>query len=113
MPQPLVAANLVQNGVGATGPFVVGPAWLSGGPNPSIPVFDKSIGLIATIVSGGPTYSVQVTGDSVPNSSGNWNEHDVLTNLTQSANSNIQWPVTGIRLVIKGGTGIVNLAMCR
>jgi hypothetical protein len=46
------------------------------------------------------TVTVQVTGDNPINLSGggNWNNHDTLINETGSANGNIQFPVTGIRL---------------
>lgn len=58
-----------------------------------------ALGLIATVSSGASlTYSVQVTADPIPSDNGNWNEHDILTGLTASANSNIAYPVTGVRL---------------
>lgn len=111
-PQPLVTAAIVQNGAGASVPFIVGPAWNPGGPNPTFPQFNKQIGLIATVLSGAGTYTVQVTADAVPSAGGNWNNHDILVALQASANSNIQYPVTGIRLVCTG-TIVVNLGMCR
>ena len=55
---------------------------------------------------------VQVTGDANPQDSGNWNYHDVLFGQTMSANANIAYPVSGIRLNV--GTwvsGSVNLAV--
>ena len=108
----LITGNILQTNTGMSGPFTVGPAWNAGGPNPTFPQYDKAIGLIATIVAGSPSYTVQVTADNPPNSSGNWNNHDVLVNQTVSMNSNIAYPVTGIRLVVTG-VGIVNLGMCR
>ncbi len=63
------------------------------------PSANYNLGLIATVSSGASlTYTVQVTADQQPSSSGNWNSHDVLTGLTASTNSNIAYPVTGIRL---------------
>lgn len=60
-----------------------------------------ALGLIATVSSGANLiYSVQVTADQVPSATGNWNDHDVLTSLTTSANSNIAYPVTGVRLKV-------------
>ena len=59
-----------------------------------------SIGLICTLSAGASlTYSVQVTADAVPsNATGNWNNHDIIANLTASANSNIAYPVTALRV---------------
>ena len=58
-----------------------------------------SLGLICTVSSGGSlTYSVQITGDPNPSASGNWNDHEVLTALTASNQSNILYGVSGIRL---------------
>lgn len=46
------------------------------------------------------TATVQISGDVPMNVSGGglWNNHDTLINLTASANGNLQYPVTGIRL---------------
>ena len=74
-----------------------------------------SLGLIVTVSSGATlNYSVQVTADQVPSASGNWNEHDVLTSQTASANSNIGYPVTGVRLKINSYTsGSANLGVAQ
>ena len=72
-----------------------------------------ALGVICTVSVGGSlTYSVQVTGDQVPSAQGNWNNHDTLVALSTSANGNIAFPVTGVRLNITGYlTGSVNLAV--
>ena len=74
-----------------------------------------SLGLICTVSSGGSlTYSVQVTADQTPSASGNWNEHDVLSGLTASANSNIAYPVTAVRLKVTSySSGSVNLGVAQ
>lgn len=74
-----------------------------------------SLGLICTISNGASlTYSVQVTADQQPSSSGNWNNHDVLNGQTASANSNIAYPVTGVRLVVSNYvSGSVNLGIAQ
>lgn len=79
------------------------------------PSANYTLGLIATVSSGGSlTYTVQVTGDPKPSTNGNWNAHDVLTGLTSSANSNIAYPVTAIRLnVTNYVSGSVNLGIAK
>ena len=74
-----------------------------------------SLGLICTLSNGATlTYSVQVTADPVPAANGNWNNHDVIVNQTASANSNIAYPVTGVRLNVTSYTsGNVNLGVAK
>lgn len=76
---------------------------------------DFLLGLMLTLSAGASlTATVQVTGDQTPNANGNWNNHDILFNQTASANSNIAYPVTGVRLVVTGWvSGSVNLAVTR
>lgn len=73
------------------------------------------LGLVCTVSAGATlTYSVQVTADQVPSASGNWNNHDILLNQTASANSNVAYPVTGIRLNVTAYTGgSVNLGVAK
>lgn len=73
------------------------------------------LGLVATVSSGGNlTYTVQVTADPIPSDSGYWNDHDVLVSQTASANSNIAFPVTGVRLKVTSYTsGSVNLGVAK
>ena len=63
---------------------------------------------LAVRVSGTITCTVQYTFDDVfalnySPSSGNWTNHPSLTSLAIGADSNIAYPVTGIRIV--GNTG--------
>jgi hypothetical protein len=70
-----------------------------------------SLGLICT-VSGALTYSVQVTGDYPQAAITNWVNHSVLNGLTQSAYSNIVYPISALRLVVTAWTsGFVNLGV--
>lgn len=73
------------------------------------------LGLVCTVSAGGNlTYTVQVTADPIPSASGNWNSHDVLVSQTASANSNIAYPVTGLRLNVTSYTsGSVNLGVAK
>lgn len=58
-----------------------------------------ALGVVVTLSSGANlTYSVEVTADQVPTATGNWNSHDTLVALTASANGNVGYPITGIRL---------------
>ena len=60
-----------------------------------------NLGLIATVSPGASlTYTVQITGDQIPSANGNWNNHDVLASQTASANGNVGYPLTGVRLVV-------------
>lgn len=81
--------------------FSSAPAWM--------------LGIVVTISSGGSmTYSVQVTCDPKPSSTGNWNNHDYLNSLTSSANSNVAFPITGIRLVVTNwGSGTCTMGICQ
>ena len=74
-----------------------------------------ALGLICTVSSGASlTYSVQVTADQVPSAAGNWNNHDILVGQTASANSNVAYPVTGVRLTVTAySSGTVNLGVAR
>jgi hypothetical protein len=78
-------------------------------------VAPSGLGLILTLSAGAVlTYSVQVTADPVPSPNGNWNNHDVLVNQSASANSNIAYPVTGVRVNVTSFTsGNVNLGIAQ
>jgi len=80
--------------------------------------FRFGVGLLATVQSGVSSclYHVQVTGDPNigPNGAAftNWNLHDLMQNLTASANGNLAFPVTAVRLWVvsisaTGGAAIV------
>jgi hypothetical protein len=70
---------------------------------------------MSVIVSGTITYKVQYTFDNVFAStyvpaSGNWFDHPTLVG-SASANSNIAYPVTGIRLITTAGAGSATLTI--
>ena len=73
----------------------------------------KTLGLICTVSPGAAiTYSVQVTGDLPAVPIINWNNHDILVNMTTSANGNIEFPVSAVRLIVTSwASGSVTLGM--
>jgi hypothetical protein len=74
----------------------INPAMLSNG---------AGIGLILNFSTGAvATASVQVTGDPSPSTTSVWNNHDTLVNQTTSANGNIAFPVTAVRLYLPAYT---------
>lgn len=75
-----------------------------------------TLGLIVSLSTNasGANYTVEVTGDQIPVTSGNWVGHDVLVNQTASALGNIGYPVTGVRLRLNAiSTGSVTLAITK
>lgn len=75
----------------------------------------NGIGILCTVSNGASlTYNVEITGDVTPSSSGNWNLHDTLFSLSASANGNLEFAVTGIRVNITSySSGSVNLAVTK
>ena len=73
------------------------------------------LGLVCTVSAGASlTYSVQVTADQIPKAGGFWNDHDIIVGQTGSINSNIAFPITGIRLnVTSYSSGSVNLGVAQ
>lgn len=70
---------------------------------------------MAVVVSGTITYKVQYTFDDVfakgyAPASGNWFDHPTLTG-SASLNSNIAYPVSGIRITSSAGTGSATLTI--
>lgn len=104
-------AGILKASSGATSPVAVNPPqnilWQAP------PAY--MLGLICTVSAGASlTYSVEVTADQVPSASGNWNVHEILTGMTTSANGNITFPITGIRLnVTTYVSGSVNLGIAQ
>lgn len=92
----IVLVNPVAN---ISAPYSFPPSW--------------SLGIICTLSSGGNlTYSVQITGDQVPSANGNWNNHDTLTSQVGSANGNVAFPITGLRLNVSSFvSGTINMAV--
>lgn len=77
------------------------------GVSPWIPInlnsFNGGVGLLVTLQSGTGTFGCDVTGDRLVNIPPNQvpthiNQHDVLKNLTASANSSLAYPCSAIRL---------------
>lgn len=69
---------------------------------------------LSVLVTGTVNYTVQYTFDDVFASgyapaSGNWVNHPSLTAQTATKDSNIAYPVRGIRLVVNSGTGTAKL----
>ena len=63
--------------------------------------FKGGVGILVSIPEGSTaTYDVEVTGadPTTPQADWQWNKHDVLQGKTASANSNLAYPVTAIRL---------------
>src|SRR3990167_361110 len=86
------------------------------GASSAIPIdlkyFKYGIGLVVTIPAGSSaTYDVEVTGDDPKGALTNWNPHDILKNKTASANSNLAYPVTAVRLNPDAITGSLTLAV--
>lgn len=79
--------------------------------------FKFGVGLLVNVpTTASVTYNVQVTGDDpakYPTITGVWNLHDCLQGMTASANGNLAYPVTKVRLQILnyGGTGNVTLSV--
>lgn len=74
-----------------------------------------SLGIVCTVSPGASlTYSVQLTADAQPSATGSWNNHDALVALTTSANGNIAFPVSAIRLNVTAySSGSINLGCCQ
>ena len=71
--------------------------------------------IFVDIVSGTPTYSVQVTGDDIQAdgydpSTGSWQDHSALVGLNASEKGHLDFPATGLRLVTTG-TGVARLVV--
>ena len=71
---------------------------------------------LGVLVSGTVNYTVQYTFDNVFASgyspaSGNWVDHPSLTAQTTTKDSNIAYPVTGVRLNVNSGTGSATLTI--
>lgn len=80
-------------------------------PDHYVSPFNVSLGVTVT---GTATYTVQYTFDDVfagdyNPATGNWADHPSLTAQTASKDSNIAYPVRGIRLNVTAGTGDVRL----
>lgn len=91
-------------GAGTSNPMV---------PDQYISPFNVSLGVTVT---GTVNYTVQYTFDNVMGAgynpaSGNWIDHPSLTAQTVSKDSNVAYPVGGIRLVVASGSGSARLTI--
>jgi hypothetical protein len=82
-------------------------------PDHYISPFNIALNVVAT---GTITYTVRYTFDDVfaqgyNPASGTWIDHPSLTAQTTTKDSNIAYPVTGIRLVTTAGTGTATLTI--
>lgn len=82
-------------------------------PDQYISPFNVSLG---ATVTGTATYTVQYTFDNVFDNAynpatGNWVDHPSLTAQTATKDSNIAYPVSGVRLNVTAGTGTVRLVI--
>jgi hypothetical protein len=72
--------------------------------------FHFGVGLLCTLTLGNASavnYGCQVSGDNPnagPGSFTHWNAHDVLTNLTASANDSLRYPCSAMRLIVNSVT---------
>lgn len=73
------------------------------------------LGLCCTVSGGASlTYSIQFSCDPPTGAIVNWNNHDVLVNLTGSAYGYVQYPVTALRLSVTSySSGSVNLGIAQ
>ena len=77
-------------------------------------LFRGGVGIIVTIPDGSSgTYDVEVTGADLatPNADWDWNLHDVLQGKSASANSNLAYPVTAVRLNPSSIAGSIVMAV--
>jgi hypothetical protein len=71
---------------------------------------------LSVVVTGTVDYTVQYTFDDVfangyTPSSGNWTPHPSLTAQSTTKDSNIAYPVRGIRIILNTGSGTVKLTI--
>ena len=71
---------------------------------------------LSVLVTGTVTYTVQYTFDDVFSSgfsaaSANWVDHPSLTTQTATKDSNIAYPVRGVRLNVTAGTGVARFTV--
>jgi len=92
----------IVTGAGASGVYA---------PDHYVSPFNVALGVV---VSGTVTYTVQYTFDDVfakdyNPSTGTWTDHPTLTAQTTTKDSNIAYPVRGIRLTVSSGDGTARL----
>lgn len=70
-----------------------------------------NIGFCVTVDSGSPTYTVQHTFDDPASGFSTWFPHPTVATETTSQDGNYAFPVTGVKVVISSGTGVVTLKL--
>lgn len=104
-----------------TGVLVLGPNVVAGAVSAPIAInlnqFHFGVGLLCTVTMGNASainYGCQVSGDNpvlnAPTPFTHWNAHDVLANLTASANDSLRYPCTAMRLILNSVTTPGNAA---
>jgi len=83
------------------------------GPSERVTPFNVALGVTVT---GTINYTVQYTFDNVFDANyspatGNWVNHPSLTGLIVSADSNIAYPVRGVRIIANSGAGSARLTI--
>lgn len=99
MPAP---TTLILRGVGSTAPILLLEAPRGYPSNDQVQLYP---GIIVNLSPGASmTYTVEVTGDYTPSSSGIWNGFDDMIGLTTSANGSLYGWVMAIRCTVTAYT---------
>lgn len=72
------------------------------------------VGLLVNLAEGSSAdYDIEVTGSPLetPDADKAWNKHDVIKNKKTSANGNLAYPVTAVRLFFRSFAGTLTFAV--
>lgn len=72
------------------------------------------VGLLVNVADGAAAdYDIEVTGNTMETANADkaWNKHDVVKAKKVSANGNLAYPVTAVRLYLRSLVGIVTFAV--
>ena len=70
-----------------------------------------NIGFGVIVDSGSPTYTVQHTFDDPAVGFTTWFDHPTVAGETANADGNYAFPITGVKVVISSGTGVVTMKL--
>ena len=70
-----------------------------------------NIGFCVTVDSGSPTYTVQHTFDDPATGFTTWFPHPTVATETTNQDGNYAFPITGVKVVISSGSGVVTLKL--
>ena len=70
-----------------------------------------NIGFGVTVDSGSPTYTVQHTFDDPAVGFTTWFDHPTVAGETTNQDGNYAFPITGVKVVISSGTGVVTMKL--